>query len=436
MEWSLLLLLIFGSLVILLLLGLPVVMVFMLICGVGAFLLWRGGAGLELFTLSLMYSVTKFSYVAVLMFILMGELMFNAEIAPQVIDALDKWLGRLPGRLSLLAVIAGTIFAVLTGASIASTAMLGSTLVPEMEKRGYKPAMSFGPILGSGGLAIMIPPSGLAVLLGALAEVSVGRILIGIIVPGLLMAFFYALYTIGRCWLQPEIAPPYGVAHVSWSEKLSALVKYILPTGFIVFLVIGVILLGVATPTEAAATGTLGMFIMAVAYRRMSWKVAKRSALATIKVSVMVLVIIAGATTYSEILAFSGATSGLIKFAIGLPMAPLTLIASMLVLLVALGCFMPVVAIMMLAAPLLVPIVIGLGFDPVWFLVMFLLAMETGVTTPPFGVNLFVMKGIAPGATMQDLYLSALPYVYCDLLVIALILAFPLIALWLPSLMR
>jgi len=346
----------------------------------------------------------------------MGEVMFHSGIAPVLIRTLDKWLGRLPGRLSLLAVGAGTLFSTLTGTSLASVAMLGSVLVPEMEQQGYKKSMTLGPILGSGGLAMMIPPSALAVLCGAIAEISIGRILVGIIIPGLLMATIYAAYIIIRCRLQPSIAPTYEVTPTPLSEKLVATVRYVLPQGIIIFLVIGVIFLGIATPSEAAATGAIGTIIVALLYRRLSWEVVKKATVGTLSVTGMLFLIIAGATAFSQILAYSGASAGLSGLATGLPVAPIFIIMAMQVVILFLGAFMDVVSIMMITLPIFVPVVLSLGFNPVWFAIIFLINIEVAGISPPFGLSLFVMKG--------------------GLIAMALIIAFPTLALWLPGLMR
>jgi tripartite ATP-independent transporter DctM subunit len=271
LEWQLTILIIFGSLFVLMASGMFIAFCFMLINVVGVYLLFGGVSGLDQLVLSIYSTLATFTLAPIPLFILMGEVMFYSGLGTNVIDTLDKWMGRLPGRLALISVGAGTILATLTGVSISSTALLGSLLLPEMEKRGYKKPMTMGPIMGSGGLAIMIPPSGLAVFLGAIAEISIGKLLIAIIVPGLLMATVYCAYIIIRCWLQPSIAPTYDVAPTPLSEKLIATVKHVLPIGVIIFLVIGVIILGVATPSEGAATGTLGVFILALVQRRLTW---------------------------------------------------------------------------------------------------------------------------------------------------------------------
>jgi tripartite ATP-independent transporter DctM subunit len=435
-EWQFVLLIIFSILVVLMLSGMPIAFCFLLICVGGTYFYFGGIVGLEQLVVSMYTTCKSFILIPIPLFLFMGEVMFHSDIAPVLVKVVDKWLGRIPGRLSMLAVAAGTLFSTLTGTSLASVAMLGSALVPEMEKQGYQKPMSIGPILGSGGLAMMIPPSGLAVLLGAIAEVSVGRILIGIIIPGLLLAVVYAAYIVIRCSLQPHLAPAYEVEHISWSEKIGDLMKYVLPQGIVIFLVVGVIFIGVATPSEAAATGAAGTVFLAFCYKRMNWDVLKNSLKGTITVTGMIFLIIAGATAFSQILAFSGATSGLTEMVTQMPLPPILIIVMMMVIVLFLGGFMDVVAIMMITLPIFIPVIESMGYSPVWFCVLFLLNIEMAMTTPPFGMSLFIMKGVAPPDTsMRDIFVAAFPFLGLDLLLMILLLAFPILALWLPGLM-
>lgn len=436
MEWQIALLILIGTLLILFFSGLPVAFCFLFITMVGAVWLWGGGSGLRLLTLNIRSSVSSFSLLPIPMFILMGEVMFRSKLGEGLIGAVDKWLGHLPGRLSLLAVGAGTLLSTLSGVTIATTAILGSTLVPQMEKRGYKKPMTLGPILGSGGLAMMIPPSSLAVLLASIGEISVGQILIAIIFPGLLMAVFYATYIIVRSKLQPSLAPPYESPVIPLSEKLMAIVQHVLPLGFIVFLVIGLIFVGIATPSEAAATGAVGTFILALAHRQVSREMIKKVFLGTIRTTVMLFMIITAAVTFGQILAFSGASQGLVAFTVGLPVPPIFIIVAMQLLLLFMGFFMAPGSIIMITIPLFMPVVQALGFHPVWFGTIMLLNIEMSMTTPPFGLGLFVMKSVAPaGTTIADCYKAGLPFLACDAVVMALILVFPALALWLPKMM-
>ena len=310
MEWWQLLLVTFGALMVLMAIGMPVAFAFLAISAVCAFFLWNGVAGLNQLVFSVMDSVTHFTILPIPLFILMGELLFRSGIAAKQVDVLESWIGGIPGRLSLMAVGGGAMFSTLTGSGMAGTAMLGKILVPDMERRGYQKPMTLGPVLGSGGLAILIPPSALGVLLAAIAGISVGEFLVGIIVPGLLVASLYASYIVIRCYLQPELAPPYLSERKSLWPRLRDTLAYVFPIVLIVFLVIGLIFFGIATPTEAAALGTVGAFVLAAAYGGLGWQMVKESLQSTLSTTVMMLMILTGSTAFSQILAFSGATTG------------------------------------------------------------------------------------------------------------------------------
>ncbi len=434
MDWQLALVVIFGMLLVLMLSGMHVAMSLLAVCLTGMYIYFGGLTGWDQLVVSMYTTCNTFLLLPIVLFVFMGELLFHSGISTLLLNAVDKFLGRLPGRLALLSVCTGTLFSTLTGTSMATVAMMGASLVPEMEGRGYKKAMSLGPILGSGGLAIMIPPSGLAVLLGAIAQTSIGQILIAIIVPGIIMATGYALYIIIRCLLQPSIAPAYNVARIPLREKFYDFIRYILPLGIVIFLVVGVIFLGIATPSEAAATGALGTIVLSIIYGKFNWLMLYESLKGTVEVGVMMLIIIAGASAFSQVLAFSGATQGLSGLIIHSPLSPIVIILSMMLLVLLLGTMMDVVAIMMITIPLFMPVIQGFGFNPIWFCVLFLLNMEMASTTPPFGVALFAMKAVAPeGTTMSDIYWSALPFLAVDALVMALLMVFPQIALFLLS---
>jgi tripartite ATP-independent transporter DctM subunit len=430
-EWEWLLIVVFGTLIILMATGMPIAFSFMIINVIGVYIFFGGTSGLEQMILSISTSLTTFTLLPVALFILMGELLVHSNIASDVMDALDKLMGRLPGRLSLLAVATGTVIAALTGSSMSSTAMLGQILVPQMERKGYKKVMTLGPIMASGGLAIMIPPSSLAILLCVIGEISIGKILVVIPFAGIYLAVLLAAYIIVRCKLQPDLAPESEVAKRSFSERISGAIKFVLPVGFIIFLVVGLIFVGIADPSESAATGTVGMVIVILCYRRLTWEVIRKSLRGTIMITGMVFLIIAGATTFGQILSFSGATGGLSEFAIHLPLAPIMIVATMQIIILIMGCFMEVVSIMMITLPIFVPVINKLGFDPVWFGAITLLNIECAFITPPFGMNLFVMKGVAPAdTTMTDIYSAVTPMVLINCLTMALMLVFPSIVLW------
>ncbi|MBI2831868.1 MAG: TRAP transporter large permease [Chloroflexi bacterium] len=435
MEWQFAALIVIGGLVALMALGLETVFCFMLIGIIGALLLWGGERGLNQLILSLRDSISDFSYLTVAFFIFMGEVIFVSGVARNMIDTLDMWIGRLPGRLGLLAIAGGTVFACLSGSSMGGTALLGSSLIPEMEKRGYQKPMCLGPILGSGGLAMLIPPTSLGVILAILAQMSIGQFFMAIVVPGLLVAALMAIYVIARCKLQPQIAPSYRVTDLPLSEKLMAAVRYILPLGLIVFLVLGIIFLGIATPTEAAAMGALGSLLLAALYRQLDWGKIKRALFTTIEMTSMVLIILTSAQVFSQILVFTGISKGLSGFISDLSLSPIGIIIITQLIILVMGMFMSQVPIMMITIPMFMPIVRNLGFDPIWFGAITLLNLEIAGITPPFGLNLFVMKGVAPQYSMQDVYRAGLPFVYVDLIAMAFMFAFPQLSLWLPSLM-
>jgi len=437
LEWWLIFAAIFGGLMVLLLSGLPVAFCFIVINVIGVIIFWGGEMGLRQLSLSMFDSVTTFTLLPFPLFVLLGEVLFQSGIALRAIDIVDMWLGRLPGRLSLLSVGSGVILSTLSGSSVASVAMLGSTMVPEMEKRGYQKTMTLGPVVASGCLAMMIPPSGMAVLLASLAYVSVGGLLMAGIIPGLIMAIFYAAYIVTRCALQPSLAPSYKVVPMPLIKKIELTVRDLVPIAIIIFLVIGVILLGVATPSEAAAMGALGSFVLAACYRRLSWEIVKKSVLSASRIAVMLLAIMLGAKAFGQILVFSGCMKGVTEWVTLLPVAPIAIIIGMQTIAMILGCFMDEVAIMMMVIPLYMPLVHLFGFNPLWFGLLLLINVETGLATPPFGLGLFVMKGVAPpGTTTGELYRSVFPFILFNLVVMGLCIAFPQIALWLPTAIR
>jgi tripartite ATP-independent transporter DctM subunit len=437
MEWWVILLVFIGALLLLLATGIPVAFAFFFINIVGAIIFLDGAVGLRQMILSIFSGLTSFTLAPVPLFVFMGEILFHSGMAVRTLDVLDKWMGRLPGRLSLLTVAGGTIFSNLSGSTMANTAMLGSLLVPEMTRRGYSKSMTLGPILGTGGIAMIIPPSAIAIILGTLSRVSIGSLLLAGIIPGLLMALLYGVYIVFRCTANPSLAPSYQVSAVPLAEKLSAFLKYVLPLTSIVFLVVGLIFLGVATPTEAAAMGSVGSLVLAALYKSLNLKVARNAVTGALEVTVMTFMIIAGSITFSQILAFTGASRGLVEFVVGLQLSPIFLVIIMMALLMILGAFMDQISMMMITIPIFMPVIKAMGFDPVWFGILMLINLEIAFTSPPFGLLLFVMKGVAPeGTSMGDIYRAAVPFILCDLVALTLILIFPALALWLPGLMQ
>jgi tripartite ATP-independent transporter DctM subunit len=436
MEWWMIFIFFLGGLILLLMGGFPVAFSFLLMDVLGM-LVFAGAPGLKNVTLGIFSSLNIFTITPVPLFILMGELMYHSHVADIALDIMDRWLGKLPGRLGVLAAVSGTIFAATSGSTMANTAMLGTILLPEMRKRGYSASMSVGPIIGSGGLAMLIPPSALAVILASIGGISVGGLLMAGVIPGVLLGTCFAAYIILRAWFNPSCAPNYPVPPTPFWEKMYLTVTRLAPIGLIIFAVIGVIVLGLATPTEAAASGTIATFIVTLIFRCFNWQVLKASIKGSIEIWVMVFTIIAACSTFSMILAYTGASNGLLHLIENLDVHPIMILIIMQIIVGFMGCFMDGVAIMMICLPVFMPISNALGFDPIWFGVLFLINIEMGQMTPPFGMLLFVMKGVAPkDITMEQIILATVPYMLFDILVMALIMMWPGIALWLPTVMK
>jgi len=437
MDLAIHLVLFFGGLAVFLLIGLPVAIAFTLVNLIGVYVFWGGAIGLSQLILSIDSSVSTFVLVPVPMFILMGTVMFHSGVAYRMIDVLDQWLGRIAGRLAVLAVGAGALFGTLTGVAMGSVAMLGSTLVPDMERRGYARTLALGSVLASGSLAILIPPSALAVILASLGRFSVGKLLIGIVVPGILLACVYAVYIVVRCKLQPSLAPVYVVERRPLVPRLRDAVIYVIPPLSMVVLVIGTIFAGIATPTEAAAVGALMSFVIAAVYGKLTWPVIKTAVGAATSLSVMVLVVLTGSSAFSEVLSFSGVTAAITELATGRDIHPIIVLILMQAVVMVLGMFIEQTSIVLVTIPIFMPIVEALHWDPIWFGAIMMLNLEMATITPPFGLSLFVMKGIAPsGTTMGEVYRAALPFIGLNIVVMALMILFPDIVLWLPALMK
>ena len=434
MEWYEALGLLLGAILVLMGIGMPVALAFLGANILGAWIFMGGERGVVQLLNNGWGSLTTFALVPIPLFLLMGEVFFHTGLGNRMFNAIDRLLGRVPGRLSYVTVLGGTGFSTLSGSSMGSTALLGSLMVPEMNRRGYKTHMSVGPILGTGGLAIIIPPSALAVLLATLAQIDVGALLIAGVIPGLLLAAFY----MATIWIQtridPDAAPAYEVDPVPVAQKLWLLLRDVVPMVGLMGVIVAMMIWGIVTPSEAAAFGALGVIILASLFRCLTLAALKASVRGALRVTLMAYLIVFGSATFSQLLAFSGASSGLIRWATSHDLAPIAMLLVMFAVLLLLGMFMEQISIMLLTVPIFFPLAESLGFDLIWFALIMLLALEISFTTPPFGLLLFVMKGVAPPeTTMRQIYTAAFPYILCSLLVVALIVIFPPLALWLTG---
>ena len=436
MEWYWALSILIGMVVLMMAFGFPVALTFITTNIFGALIFMGGVAGLTQVVDNATALVTTFTLGPVPMFIMMGALFFHTGLAIRVFDGLDVLFGRLPGRLCYLTVAGGAMFSTLTGSSMANTAMLGSLMVPEMQRRGYDWRMSMGPILGTGGLAMIIPPSSLGVLLASVANIDVGKLLIAGFLPGFVLALLYATMIALQLRLNPESAPAYDVPRPSLALKVRLICTNILPMGLVVFLVVGFIIFGWSTPTEAAAFGVAGVMILAALFGVMTWTSLRTSVEATVKVAGMVFFILMSSTVFSQLLAYSGASSGLLQWTTGFSLSKYTILLLMFFVLIMLGMFMDPVSMMLITVPIFFPLAQALGFDLIWFGLLVLMTFEMAGTTPPFGLLLYVMLGVAPkGTTLFQVASAAFPFLICDAILIAILIAFPALALYLPSLM-
>jgi tripartite ATP-independent transporter DctM subunit len=436
-EWYWAALLFIGGICLLMAFGIPVAFSFFLVNIVGiAAMIARPEAGIEQMLRNGVASITSFSLAPVPLFLIMGTLFFRSGLANRVLDAIDVCFGRLPGRLSYVTVTAGVIFAALSGSSMANTGMMGTLMVPEMLKRGYKKHMALGPVLGAGGLAVIIPPSGLAVLLGSLAQIDIGALLLAGVLPGVVLGLLYVVLIYAQTRIDRSAAPQYEVAPMPLGAKIAMVAINILPMGFIVFFVVGFMILGIATPTESAAFGCLATFLLAVIYRALNWDAVKAALMDAFRVSAMSFLLIMASSTFSQLLAQSGASAGMVKWATAFELGPTAMLIMMIAILLVLGCFMDQLSMMLLTLPIFVPLAKILGFDLILWGVIILLALEMGFTTPPFGLLLFVMMGVVPGTTLWQVSKAAFPYICCHFILITLMILYPPLAIWLPKAMQ
>lgn len=462
-------------------LGVPVAFAFFGANVLGTALFIYGDIGLVLMPMEF-HNAIKFTLAPIPLFLLMGEILLQTGVAFKAIGAIDRLIARVPGRLAVVSIAGGTVFSSLSGSTIANTAILGSVMLPDMRARGYQPAISMGPIMAVGGIAMLIPPSALAVLLASLAEQSVAQLLIAGIVPGVLMAVLFVAYVIVRCTLNPSLAPAYvpstdqfdepfvvsigrpqRSAGAGWTfrydgawkktlNRWTPFVLYIAPLMLIFVVVVGSIFFKIAAPTEAAALGCLAALAACYFFRlfanvirvsgvegaQFTWRHVFKALIETAKINTMILFIIAGSLVFSQALANSGATDGLLAAIVALDLSMLAIVIMMMLVLLFLGAFMDQVSMLLLTLPFFLlgsqSLQVVYSIDVIWLMVLMLITMEISLLTPPFGLLLYVMKGVAPfDVTLWDIARSALPFIGIELFVLTLLIISPGLATWLPG---
>jgi tripartite ATP-independent transporter DctM subunit len=374
----------------------------------------------------------SFTLTAIPLFVLMGEFLLRSGVSDDLFSALVRWIGRWPGGLSHAAMVACSIFAAVSGSSVATAATIGTVASPEMIKRGYSPRLTYGSLAAGGTLGILIPPSIVMLLYGSMMGVSIAACLIAGIIPGIILTGCFMLILAGWSLLNPSAAPKGPV--FTWSERLRA-AWAIVPVVLLIFLVLGTIYLGVATPTEAGAVGCLGAVAICLVRRRLAWDSFWGALLASIRTNSFIFVIITGAAISSFLLDYLRVPAVLVETIRDLGLHPWVVMLVFYALYVALGCVIDGISMMVLTLPVIFPAVVALGFDPVWFAVVLTLLIELGLITPPVGLNLYVLQGISGGHPMRDIVIGAIPFMFAMVLVIALVSFFPILATWLPGLM-
>ena len=374
---------------------------------------------------------TDFLLVAIPMFVLLGEILLRAGIAERMYDGIAEWLGWLPGGLMHSNIGSCALFAATSGSSVATAATVGTVAEPQIEKRGYNEPLFLGTIAAGGTLGILIPPSINLILYGLLTDTSVPELYLAGFLPGFILAALFMVTVILLCWMRPG----WGGQRMStgWQRRLRALPALVPPIG-IFLVVVGSIYAGLATPTEAAALGVVAALILAAANGKLTLAMLRTALEGTMRTTSMIMLIILAAVFLNFVLSVIGLTQALADFITGLGLTPFQTMLLIIAVLILLGCFMETLSMLLTTAPLITPIVIQLGYDPVWFGILLMVLLEAALITPPIGVNLYVVQGIRKKGAMLDVMIGAAPFVLTMFAMIALLLAFPGLALWLPSL--
>ncbi len=423
---------ILALLIILLLYGIPVFASLGISSIVGIILL-NGFSGLSVIPELYYEKMDNFVLIAIPLFILMGEILFHTGIGSDLYKMASRWTNKIPGGLAMGTVIASTVLGAMCGVSVAGAATIGAFAVPEMIKRGYDKSLATGSVAASGALALLIPPSIGFILYGAVADESVGRLFIAGIVPGIILALCMMIYIFIVAMLNPEKAP-IPEEKITWKMRFETLLRC-WPALFLIFLVLGSIYFGIATPTESAAIGAAGAFFLAIfIYKSMNLQVFLDIILSTMKTTGMILFIFINAMLFGYILTRLQIPQQLAMIVADAHMPKWAVLTSVVALLIFLGMFLDGASVILISTPILLPVISVIGFDKLWFGVMLMITIEMAVITPPVGLNLYVIKSIAPDeVSLQNIIMGALPFVVVEILVLIFFIIFPEIVVWLPN---
>jgi tripartite ATP-independent transporter DctM subunit len=423
------LILVLGLLFLLLAIGTPVGFAMGFAGSVGLLMVGGTGTLFGILQTAPLSTVSSYELITIPMFLLMAELILLSGVADDMFKTASAWIGRVPGGLGMATALAGAGFGAICGTSTASAATLSSTSLPAMIKQGYEPKMAAGVVAISGTLAMLIPPSVALVIFGLLAEVNIGQLLIGGIIPAVLVTATIMATIYFLVWQDPSRAP--RVEPVSWREKFSLLWQ-VGPMVLLFSLVTGTIYLGIATPTEASALGAAGALALAVAKRKVNPASLYRALLSACHGTCMIVTILVGASIFGYFFTLTHVTQDLVAWIGSLPTSRWVIIALILCGYIVLGSFMDQIAILVLTVPIVLPLIKTLGFDPIWFGVIKIVTAEVGMITPPVGLNCFIVARYAK-RPVAEVFHGTFPHFIAHLIAIAILVAFPSIILWLPS---
>jgi tripartite ATP-independent transporter DctM subunit len=406
------------------------------VAGILGILLFRGPDALTLAITSCFGQITTFELLALPLFVLMGHVLGKSPIGGELFNVATRWLSWLPGGLAIASIGACTVFGAVSGVSVAGVAAIGSMAVPQMLNRGYSTKIAAGSVVTAGALAMLIPPSVPFIIYSALTGESVAKLFIGGIVPGLVLATMLSIYVFVRVLISPELAPRSADLKFSWRERWMSLAK-IWHTGVLIFLVLGSIYLGVATPTEASALGVIGAFLIAgFVYGNMGFRRILQLLREAMMISVAILLIMGCAKIFGDYLNMARAPEQVTKFFMGLGLPNLVMILIIQGLLIIGGMFVDAGSLMIITTPIFLPLVLAMGYDPLWYGIVLVINLELAVVTPPVGLNLYTLRSCCPVLTVEEIIKASFPFLLVQLACLILFSVYPPLSLWLPNLIK
>jgi len=380
-------------------------------------------------------SSNDFILIAAPMFIMMGELMHRSGMSERLFAALTPWFARIPGRLIHTNIAASAIFAATSGSSVETAATIGTVAIPNMDKGGYSRPLFLGSIAAGGTLGILIPPSINMIIYAVLTDTSVADLYAAGFIPGFMLAGLFSLMVLALCLFRPQWAGPRQDTSNLWQERVSGL-KNLLPPLGLFLVVVGSIYAGIATPTEAAALGLMATLGLVAANGQLTVPVLLRAFEGTVRTTCMVMLIVIAAFFLNFVMVSIGLVKAITDSVLALGLSPLGMLITIVAFYLFLGCFMETLSMMIATTPVVVPVIVALGYSPVWWGIVFVILMEAALITPPVGLNLYVVQAVRRGGAFYDLCIGALPFVAMMIVMIGILIAFPQLALWLPALLK